>query len=329
MRAGSDGAGREGTYVAGKWVPFRRDLSLEARISAWAQRQHWVLTLPQLQFAGLTASAVRKRIAAGRLHRIHRGVYAIGRNELSARGRWMAATLACGPRAVLSHRSSAVVRGIHGSEGAKTHVTLPSSCARTRPGIEVHTSTTLTAADIARVDGIPCTSLARTLVDFADTAKRREVERAVDRAEILRLFDLPAVEAAIARAGRRRGAALLRAVLADYAGPQLTEEGVEERFFTLCRSAGLPDPEANVWITLAEGDAYKTDFLWREERLIVETDGRDAHTTRAAFERDRLRDQRLTLAGFTMVRFTWRQVTREPDRVLRTTQDLLARLARP
>ena len=113
------------------------------------------------------------------------------------------------------------------------------------------------------------------------------------------------------------------------AGPVLTEEGVEERFYTLCRLAALPDPEANVWITLAEGGAYKADFLWREERLIVETDGRDAHTTRAAFERDRLRDQRLTLAGFTMVRFTWRQVTREPDRVLRTTQDLLARLARP
>ena len=241
----------------------------------------------------------------------------------------MAATLAYGPAALLSHRSAAALWGIHASDGAKTHITLPSKNARARPGIEVHRSATITDADFARVDGIPCTSLARTLVDFADQATRREVERAVDRSEMLRLFDMAAVDAAISRAGRRRGAGLLRAVLADYTGPVLTEEGVEERFFTLCRSAGLPDPEANVWITLAEGGAYKADFLWREERLIVETDGRDAHTTRAAFERDRLRDQRLTLAGFTMVRFTWRQVTREPDRVLRTTQDLLARLARP
>jgi hypothetical protein len=256
-------------------------------------------------------------------------VYAIGRPELTARGRWMAATLAYGATAVLSHRSAAVLWGIHGSEGAKTHVTLPSPNARARYGIEVHRSLTLTDADLTRLDGIPCTSVARTLIDFADKAKRREVERAVDQAEVLRIFDLQAVEDAIARAGRRRGAALLQAVIADYAGPTLTEEGLEEQFFALCRKAALPEPEVNVWITLDDGAAYKADFLWRAERLILETDGRDVHTTRRAFEHDRRRDQRLTRAGFTVVRFTWRQVTRDADRVLQTTQDLLARLARP
>jgi hypothetical protein len=294
-----------------------------------AKRQHWVLSLLQLQLAGLTDSAVRKRAAAGRLHRIYRGVYAIGRPELTARGRWMAATLAYGPTAVLSHRSAAVLWEFHVSEGAKTHVTLPSSNARARAGIEVHRSATLTDADLTCVDGIPCTSVARTLVDFADHAKRRDVERSLDQAELLRLFDLRAVEDALGRAGHRRGATLLAAVLDDYAGPTLTREGLEERFLDLCRSASLPAPAVNAWIALDDGIAYQADFLWRAECLILETDGRDVHTTRRAFEHDRLRDQRLTRAGFTVLRFTWRQVTRDADRVLQTTQDLLARLARP
>jgi hypothetical protein len=171
--------------------------------------------------------------------------------------------------------------------------------------------------------------VARTLVDLGDHVKRRDVERAVDQAEVLRLFDLPAVQDALCRAGRRRGAGMLRAVLADYAGPTLTRMELEERFLALCRGGSVPIPEANAWITLADGVAYQADFLWRAEGLIVETDGRDVHSTRAAFEHDRLRDQRLTLAGFTLVRFTWRQVTGEPQRVLRTTRRLLARLARP
>ncbi len=329
MKAARIDGGREGIHVSGIYDRFRADLPLEVRINALAERQHWVLSLPQLQSAGLTADAVRQRAAAGRLHRVHRGVYAVGRPNLTAHGRWMGATLAYGPAALLADRSSAVLWGIHSNEGVKTHITLPGTNARARPGIEVHRSVTLTEADIARVDGIPCTSLARTLVDFADDAKRREVERAVDQAEVLRLFDLRAVEDAMARAGRRRGAALLGAVLADYAGPTLTGEGLEEMFFALCRKASLAQPEVNVWVTPEDGVAYKADFLWRDERLILETDGRDVHTTRRAFEHDRLRDQRLTLAGFTVVRFTWRQVTRDPERVLRTTRNLLARLARP
>lgn len=321
--------GGEGIHVSGKYVRFRADLPLEARINALAERQHWVVSLTQLQLAGLASDAVHKRAAAGRLHRIHRGVYAVGRRELSARGRWMAATLAYGSTALLADRSSAVLWGIHSSDGAKTHITLPSKNARARPGIEVHRTATLTEADIARVDGIPCTSLARTLVEFACRANRREVERAVDQAEVLRIFDLRAVEGAIDRAGRRRGAAILRAVLQDYAGPTLTGESLEESFFALCRQGSLPQPEANAWLTLERGVAYKADFLWRAEGLIVETDGRDVHTTRKAFEHDRLRDQHLTLAGYTVVRFTWRQVTRDHERVLRTTRNLLARLARP
>ena len=322
-------AGGEGIHGSQPWVDFCADLSLEAGISALAARQHGVIWLDQLLFLGLGKAAVAKRAKVGSLHRIHRGVYAVRHPRLNARGRWMAATLAYGPAALLAGRSSAVLWGIHGSDGAKTHIILPNKNARARPGIEVHRSATLTEADIARVDGIPCTSLARTLVDFADRAKRREVERAVDRSEVLRIFDLRAVEDAIDRAGRRRGAALLRAVLDEYAGPTLTRSEFEERMFALCRAHKLARPELNAWITLDEGVAYQADFFWRTERLIVETDGYRFHSGRRAFEHDRLRDQRPKLARFEVIRFTWRQVSRDPDAVLRTTRNLLARLAGP
>jgi very-short-patch-repair endonuclease len=241
----------------------------------------------------------------------------------------MAAALAYGPRAVVSHRSAAGLLGIRRDSRLRTDVTVPGRSARPRPRIEVHASTTLEPADVTTVDGIPCTSAARTLVDLGDVVPRRAVERAVDQAELLALFDLRAVEDALERAGRRRGAGTLRAVLAAYAEPTITRRELEERFVALCRQASLPSPAVNAWVTLDDGIAYQPDFLWRKERLIIETDGRDVHTTRKAFEHDRERDQRLTLAGFTVVRFTWRQITREPRRVAEALQCLLARLARP
>jgi predicted transcriptional regulator of viral defense system len=326
---GAPGASGEGLHISSSERTFRADLPLEAAIPHLAERQHGVVGLLQLQALGVSASAVRNRVADGRLYRIHRGVYAVRHPRLSLRGRWMAATLAYGPTAVLSHASAAELWGIHRSSRPPIHITLFSSNGRARKGVDANRSAPLTEADIARVDGIPCTSVARTLVDLGDHAKRREIERAVDRAEVLRLFDLRAVEDALGRAGRRRGASVLRAVLADYGGPTLTRRKLEERFLALCRGGSVPVPEANAWITLDDGVAYQADFLWRSEGLIVETDGREVHTTRTAFEHDRLRDQRLTLAGFTVVRFTWQQVTGERQRVLRTTRRLLARLARP
>jgi very-short-patch-repair endonuclease len=171
--------------------------------------------------------------------------------------------------------------------------------------------------------------VARTLVDLGDVASQRTVERAVNQAEVLRLFDLRVVDDALARAGRRRGAGVLRAVLGQYTGPTPTSEEFEERFLELCRAAPLPAPEVNAWISLGDGVAYKADLLWREEGLVAETDGYRFHSSRRAFEHDRMRDQRLTVAGFTVVRLTWRQLTQEPDRVLTTVKSLLARLARP
>ena len=158
------------------------------------------------------------------------------------------------------------------------------------------------------MDGIPCTTVARTLVDLGDVVPRRAVEKAVEQAEILQLFDLNAVERAIERAGPRRGAGILLSVLEELSGPTLTASDLEEAFLALCRDAGLRTPEVNVWMTLSDGSAIKVDFLWRRERLVVETDGHPFHRTRQSRERDTRRDVLLRLDGFEPVRFTGRQV---------------------
>jgi hypothetical protein len=160
---------------------------------------------------------------------------------------------------LLSHRSAAALHGIRPDNRPKIEVTLRSPSARSRPGIDVHRSITLEAADVTTIDGIPCTNLARTLLDLAEVIHRQGLERAVDQAEVLQIFDLRAVEEVLSRAAGRRCAGVLRDVLARYDGPALAEKELEERFFALCRAAGLPKPGVNVWITLDGGVAYKAD----------------------------------------------------------------------
>jgi Transcriptional regulator, AbiEi antitoxin/Protein of unknown function (DUF559) len=288
---------------------------LDVLISRLAERQHGVVSLPQLQFLGLSARAVRDRVAAGRLTRIHRGVYAVGHARLTLRGHWMAAVLAYGVGARLSYRSAAALHGVRPDNRPKADVTVPSASARPRPGIVVHKSTTLHSADITTIDGIPCTSLARTLLDLAEVVDRQAVERAISQAEVLGIFDLREVEDVLARATGRRGAGVLREILTEYEGPTLTDRELEARFLALCRAASLPEPEVHAWNTLDDGIAYEIDFLWRAEGLAVETDGWGSHGTRKAFENDRRRDRRLRVAGWDVIRFTWRDVEREPDEV--------------
>lgn len=272
---------------------------------------------------GLSAGAVQKRVERRTLHRVHRAVYAVGRPGLTQRGLWAAAVLAYAPGAVLSHRDAAALLGLRRNARTKVDVTVPRR-ARPQAGVEVHVSTTLAPEDVTSHQGIPCTSVARTLVDLGDVVNRRQVERAVEQAEILHAFDLGAVEDAIARAGRRRGPALLRCALDGLGEPALTDRALEERFLRICRKAGLPQPAVNEWIAM-DGEEMKVDFLWRRERLIVETDGRETHGTKEAFERDRRRDQLLKLAGYEVVRFTWRQVAGEPEHVARVLGALLGR----
>lgn len=312
----------EAQYVPSHSETLRVEPPLWARVVGLAEGQHAVVSLQQLLEFGATASGIRTWVQRGRLRRLHRGVYAVPGARLTRHARWLAAVLACGPRAALSHPSAAVLRGLRPGGGG-IHVSVPRASVRALEGVTVHATKTLKAHDVTTVEGIPCTTVARTLVDMGDVTTRREVELAVNEAELLRLFDLTAAEEVLGRAGPRKGAGVLRAVLADLAQPTLTNSRLEEAFLALCRRHRLPSPEVNAWITLDDG-AVKPDFLWRDQRLAIETDGHSVHSTRQSFESDRLRDQRLALAGYLVLRFTWRQVEREPARVASTVRALLA-----
>jgi len=292
-------------------------------LAALAGRQHGVVALFQLAALGLGGSGVRSRVAAGRLHRVHRGVFAVGHRLLSREGHWMAAVLACGPGSVLSHRSAAALLGLRPSARHDVDVIVPGRSGRVRAGIDVHAAGTLHAVDITIVRGIPCTSVARTLLDLADVVDRRGVERAIEQAEILRILDVRALNDVLDRGKGRRGCAVLRALLgAHRSGATATRSELEERFLRICREAGVTGPRVNAFVALPDG-GFEVDFLWPAERLVVETDGRAYHGTRHVFESERERDRRLVLAGWRVVRFTWRQLSEGPGEVTDVVQALL------
>ena len=293
------------------------------RLAAVAGRQHGVVSLHQLRSLGLSASGVRDRVAAGRLHRVHRGIYTVGVPLLAPRSRWMAAVLAYGARAALSHRSAGAAWGLRADTRDRADVSLPSESVRSRPGIDAHRSATLSAEDVTPVDNIPCTTVARTLLDLADVLNRRGLERAVEQADVLRIFNRRQVDLVLTRAVGRRGAPRLQAVLDANAEPTLTESELEESFLELCERHGLPRPEVAVWVQTREGH-IKADFLWRAQRVVVETDGYTFHGHRQAFERDHRRDALLDLAGWKVRRFTWRQIANDADLVVATVRTALA-----
>ncbi|HEV2775503.1 MAG TPA: DUF559 domain-containing protein [Solirubrobacteraceae bacterium] len=203
-------------------------------------------------------------------------------------------------------------------------VTAPASRGRAREGVRVHSGATLFRRDVTLIDNIPCTSLARTILDIAETGTRRDVERAIDRAEQQQMLDTRALDDVLARSYGRRGATILRAVLSEHsAGSTLTRTELEEAFLAICRAVELPPDATNVWIPFPEGDGAEADFLYRRQSLIVEVDGRGPHSTRRSFTSDRRRDQRLMLLGWRVVRFTWQQVTFEPAYVAATLRGLL------
>ena len=271
----------------------------DAALARLAGRQHEVVSVHQLRAGGLTSSAIGDRLAAGRLHRVHRGVYAVGHAGLSDPGRWMGAVLACGAKAVLSHWSAAQLWrmlptesiGDHG-EAPIVHVTVPGE-GKHRPGIRVHRSTTLGGEVLTLRHRIPVTKPTRTLEDLRRTLPRSVFAAALRQAEFLRLP--------------------IDSVAEDH-----TRSELEARFLGLARRRRLPQPEVN-----ARVDRFVVDFLWRRERLVVEVDGWESHRTRSAFEQDRARDARLKLLGFDVLRFTWRQVEDDARDVARTIRRLL------
>jgi predicted transcriptional regulator of viral defense system len=308
---------------------FHVQPSLDRALAALAAAQHGVVSLDQLCALGISDRAVHNRAGSGRLHRIHHSVYSLTPVILLRRdGRFMAAVLACGPSAALSHRSAAALHEIRRTDRANVDVTIPQRSPRKHAGIDVHRSTTLTPDDVTLTNGIPCTTVARTILDLAQVINTRPLERALDQAEILGRLDVYALLDQIERNRARPAANRLRGVLDQhYVGSTPTWSELEEALLAACRRAALPIPEVNALIDPGDDDptAIRVDFVWREQRVIVETDGHSTHHTRRAFEQDRLRDQRLIVAGWTVIRITWRQLTQRPNEVTDRIAQLLRR----
>ena len=283
----------------------------ERRVATLAARQHGVVTRTQLVGLGLSADVIDRRLSTGRLRSLHRGVYMVG-PMFPAHATEMAAVLACGPGAVLSHRSAASLWQLlpYPARPTLVDVTAPEADRRPR-GIRVHRVRSLGKGETARVKRIPVTTPARTLLDLAADAAPRELEQAVAQAESRNLTNRRKLFSLLARYRGRGGTRALRALLERAARPALTRSEAEERFLALVRSARLPAPDVNVLL-----GRHEVDFLWREEGLVVEVDGFAFHSSRASFEADRRRDAELAAQGLRVIRVTWRQIADQPEATL-------------
>jgi very-short-patch-repair endonuclease len=272
--------------------PGMRDQPAKADqvVARIAGRQHGVVSVEQLRRAGLDKRAISRRVRTARLHPVHRGVYAVGHSRLTFDGRCMAAALALGDGAAVSHRSAAAVWGMLPTHEGSIEITIPGDGGREkRKGIKVHRSSTLIAGISTRRRGIAVTKPARTLRDLHRTVPQPVYQRAVRRSLDLRLISS-----------------------ADLAHePDLTRSELERLFRRLSRRRRIPAPEVNAHV-----GRYEVDFLWREASVIVETDSFRHHGHRAAFEIDRARDADLQAQGYRVLRFTYRQVKDDPDSVL-------------
>jgi very-short-patch-repair endonuclease len=273
--------------------PAKGDLVI-ARVAA---RQHGVVSAEQLGAARIGRQGIYRRMQAGRLHRVHRGVYAVGHTRLSFEGRCMAAVLGVGEGAVVSHQSAAAIWRFISPGDGPIHVTVAgNSGLEQRAGIKVHRSSTLIAGFATRRSNVPVTRPARTLRDLRGVVPAALHQQAVRRALDLQLVDETDLEQE----------------------PDLTRSELERLFLSLCRRHRLPQPEVN-----ARLGPHEVDFLWRDRALIVETEGFRHHGDRASFEADRARDAELHSLGFRVLRFTYRQVTRERSAVVAALHELL------
>ena len=218
----------------------------------------------------------------------------------------------------MSHESAAHLHGMLQSTARAPHVTAPGRTRAGHPGIVLHLPRRLDPEDTDGRDGIPVTAVARTLLDLAESISPRRLERAVDEAERLRLFDLAAVERLIERSNGHHGLNRLSTAIGAYRASPFTRSELERRFLELCRRARLGPPVANLF--LAGGEV---DMAWPEHRLVVELDGHEFHRTRGAFERDRIRDAELQLAGYRVLRVTHRRLTTAPDEVVAAVRSLV------
>lgn len=283
-----------------------------------AERQHGVVARRQLLAAGLSSARIGRWIAAGRLLPLRPGVYALGHRPATSLARWMTDGLSAGDDAVVIDRSSAALWDL-GIIDRITAVAVPRTSGRAK-GRGVQRRADIPPDEVTIHRGIRTTTVARTLVDLGRVVTPAQLRRAVEKADQLELFDLRAITPILERRRGRPGVHVLERLIADAAahGMPRTRSILEARFLEFCIAAGLPRPQVNRY-----DDEGEVDFRWPHARLVAETDGWQYHRTRRAFERDAQRSLTLAAEGWTLVRITWRQLTREPDVVAARLRPLL------
>jgi predicted transcriptional regulator of viral defense system len=296
-------------------------------IAELAGRQHGVVSRPQLERLGFEETAISRRIRSGRLHQVHAGVFAVGHRLISREGWWMAAVLAMGEGAVLSHQSAAALWGLRGYRLRPVHVTLASK-SRHVPGIRRHSSRILSGDEVTiaeAVPGIPVTSVPRTIFDMARGGDVDLVENLIREAERRELYDTLSLPHLLARYPRRRGCRTVKAALrrVEESPAGYTASRLEEKFLRFLWAYGLPIPHFNEWVDLGDR-RYRVDCRWPGTKEVVELDSWEAHGTRRAFHDDRERDRRLRVAGYGLTHITWAQLDAEPAAIAADLRALFA-----
>jgi very-short-patch-repair endonuclease len=294
---------------------------MRAAAMSLAGRQRGVVSRGQLRQIGFSDDRIDDWVRDSRLRRLFRGVYLLEPAQLTQRGRFVGAVIACGPDAVISHRSAAFLLGI--SERSPRVIDLIASGKRSSSmdGIRVHEVPYPAKLEVVRAHGIPCTSVARTIVDLAGVHGEAQMRDVFARAAARKVLDLGAIEGVLDGGTRRRGAPCLRRVIADWRPVVATTNYgdvrslFEAKLLPLIAAADLPMPQVNALVRTAE-ETFEVDLLWPAARFIVEADGRAHHGTDRAFERDRHRDRELLAADHHVLRVTWREAEREPAKIL-------------
>jgi very-short-patch-repair endonuclease len=313
-----------GTMEVGDIRPRRaaRSHPADRVIADFAARQHGVVARRQLLARSLSRHEIQSRLRSGRLHSLHFGVYAAGHDRLTQHGRWMAAVLACGEGATLSHGSAAALWGMTKVPHARIEVVVPHDRARrhrgNRAGIAVHGARDLPNTHRTVRYSIPVTTVSRTLLDLAGSISATRLRRAFEAADRLELLDLRGLVGLCEWARGRAGTGRLRALAAEHRALPETRSELERRFLRMCERAALPRPAVNVVVA-----GFEVDCFWPSHRLVVELDGYEFHHDRASFERDRRRDAALQVAGHTVIRVTHTRLAGEEASVVAELERLL------
>jgi hypothetical protein len=291
----------------------------DAQIAAAATEQGGIVSLNQLRELELTRRGASHRAKRGAMHRIHRGVYSVGHRSIDQGTVLRAALLACGEGAVISHGTAAAFWGLRDRWPVLVDVTVPNQTGRKIDGVRCRRCRYPDVEEIVTRDGVLCTSPMRTTVDMAGMLGTTSLRRMVERAAVLKKLDLPGLDRSLGWAEGRRGVNTLRRIADEWRTADGSVADVRSDFEALVLprilGMGLPRPVCNRTLEI-EGERLMVDFLWEEQGLIVETDGKETHATPVAFQRDRERDQILVAAGYRVARATWDQMQRDLDAVV-------------